>query len=115
MKTGGYTGNQDGYALLHKKERVLSSTQTKAFEDLVYNKLPELMNLRMNVKPYHTSYGSSSVTNEISATFNLPNVVDSQSFLEDLRNNKQFEKLVQAMTINQLNGKSALSKNKIKF
>lgn len=40
--TGTYTGNQEGIAMLHKKERVLSAAQTKAFDDFVYRYLPKL-------------------------------------------------------------------------
>lgn len=42
MKTGGYTGNNEGMALLHAKERVLNAEQTKAFENLVYNIIPKI-------------------------------------------------------------------------
>lgn len=42
MKTGGYTGNNEGMALLHAKERVLNAEQTKAFESLVYNIIPKI-------------------------------------------------------------------------
>lgn len=40
--TGTYTGNNEGIAYLHKKERVLNPTQTKAFESLVYDFLPTI-------------------------------------------------------------------------
>lgn len=114
MKTGGYTGNQDGYALLHKKERVLSAAQTKAFENLIYNQLPELMNLKLDTKSY-LSGQASNIANNIQMEFNLPNVTDVQSFMKELQNNKQFEKLIQAMTIDQLNNKNSLRKKTIKF
>ena len=42
LATGGYTGDFEGFAYLHTKERVLSARQTAAFEDLIYNQLPKL-------------------------------------------------------------------------
>lgn len=45
--TGGYTGNNEGIAYLHKKEYVLNATQTEAFRNLVFDFLPRLdSNLR---------------------------------------------------------------------
>lgn len=40
--TGTYTGNNEGIAYLHKKERVLNPRQTEAFETLVYDFLPKI-------------------------------------------------------------------------
>jgi len=61
MDTGGYTGDgvpDDGaLALLHAKERVLSPTQTRAFEDLVYNIIPQMTGIN---KPNVGGFGGSS-------------------------------------------------------
>lgn len=35
MRTGGYTGNQEGLAMLHKNERILNSQQTTDFHELI--------------------------------------------------------------------------------
>ena len=48
MKTGGYTGNYEGFAYLHAKERVLNAQQTAAFEKLVYNLLPSISSTLLN-------------------------------------------------------------------
>lgn len=45
FRTGGYTGEQEGVAMLHKRERVLSAPQTKAFDNLVYNFMPKVKDL----------------------------------------------------------------------
>lgn len=42
--------------------------------------------------------------------FNLPNVKDSNDFINEMVNNKKFEKLVQSMTTDRLLGKSSLNK-----
>lgn len=115
LKTGGYTGTGEGMAMLHKKERVLSAVQTKAFENLVYQQLPELMNLKMNVSAIPKQNVNTNINNDMNVTFNLPNVTDPQSFMKELQGNKQFERLIQSMTLDQLNGKNGLSKNKFKI
>lgn len=55
LATGGYTGEHEGLAYLHQKERVLSAQQTSAFEHLVYDFLPKI---------------SSSLLNPVGDTFN---------------------------------------------
>ncbi len=42
FKIGGYTGDEEGVAYLHKRERVLTEAQTQAFDNLVYNTIPKL-------------------------------------------------------------------------
>jgi hypothetical protein len=92
MDTGGYTGDNvsdDGaLALLHAKERVLSPTQTRAFEDLVYNMIPQMTGIR---KPDVSGFsGSSSVSSsnvDNSIVVNIDKVVsnDAKSFLDQLK------------------------------
>lgn len=113
LKTGGYTGNNEGMAMLHKKERVLSASQTKAFEQLVYDILPTLVGQFNNV-PKGTMR-SGNVNTTMNVTFDLPNVTNAESFMKELRGNKKFERLVQSMTIDQIAGKGQLSKNRIKM
>ena len=60
--TGGYTANSEGFAMLHKKERVLNPVQTAAFENLVYDFLPKIDDLLLRVN-------GESVTNDNSVTF----------------------------------------------
>lgn len=42
FSTGGYTGNDEGLAYLHRKERVLTSEQTLNFDKLVNSYLPTI-------------------------------------------------------------------------
>lgn len=113
LKTGGYTGNNEGMAMLHKKERVLSAPQTKAFEQLVYDILPTLVGQFNNVPKGAVRSGNVNTT--MNVTFDLPNVTNAESFMKELRGNKKFERLVQSMTIDQIAGKGQLSKNRIKM
>lgn len=50
LATGGYTGNYEGLAYLHSKERVLSARQTAAFENFIYNQLPRLERQYTNIQ-----------------------------------------------------------------
>ncbi len=122
MNTGGYTGNQDGFALLHKKERILTSQQTEAFDKLVYDYLPKLTEefmsnsglgmLQKSAANYQSS--NSSSTNNINIDFNLPNVKDANDFINELQKSKDFEKLVSHIAFDPLNGKSSLRKNLVR-
>lgn len=63
--TGGYTGNDEGLAMLHAKERVLNAQQTAAFEKLVYDFLPRVSKDLLN-----PSVSNSTVINNNGHTFN---------------------------------------------
>ena len=68
--------------------------------------------LRRN--PMSTSH--SNVENNFdNITFSLPNVNDYQSFMREIQNDKNFEKLIQAMTIGRINGKPKDMKRHIQF
>lgn len=85
FNTGGYTGNWGGtgkLALLDEKERVLDQHQTKAFDHLIYNLLPNFQNNSMlqgiinAVKPSNT-FNAPVVQNDINITNNTPFDVDN--------------------------------------
>ena len=62
------------------------------------------------------STGSNAVfNNTMSPTIVLPNVTNVNEFMAELQKNKQFESMIQDMTIKQLSGGSALAKLKYKF
>lgn len=54
-----------------------------------------------------------SVTNYNQFSFDLPNVVDANSLIDELQHSKRFEKIVQSMTIDQALNKNSLFKNKL--
>lgn len=56
---------------------------------------------------------NSAVQNDVVMNISLPNVVDVDGFVNELRTNKKFEKVVQSMTIgNVISGSNSLSKFK---
>ena len=112
MKTGGYTGNAEGMAMLHKKERVLSAQQTKAYDDFVYNIMPSI---QKQFKASGTVGNSvSNVNADMNITFNLPNVKDTDTFIRELQGSKKFERLITGMTFDKVTGRGKLSKNRIR-
>ena len=112
MKTGGYTGNAEGMAMLHKKERVLSAQQTKAYDDFVYNIMPSI---QKQFKASGTVGNSvSNVNADMNVTFNLPNVKDTDTFIRELQGSKKFERLITGMTFDKVTGRGKLSKNRIR-
>lgn len=82
LATGGYTGEQEGLAMLHKKERVLNSSQTKAFEALVYDFLPKLSDKLFTTNGVNTS---NNVTfNKELVSVNIDTLVQNKDF--DMKN-----------------------------
>lgn len=122
MATGGYTGNSEGMAMLHAKERVLSAQQTKAFETLVYNFLPKMSdelsrvsNLRANASAiYNRGNGTSSIENSIDLTVTLPNVQNGSDFVKALQTDKNVQKIIKSFTIDEAMGKNSLRRFNIK-
>lgn len=60
-------------------------------------------------------FGNGVNQNFENITFNLPNVTDYDSLVRQMQSDNKFEKLIQAMTVGRLNGKSKSSKNHIIF
>lgn len=118
LETGGYTGNSEGMAMLHKKERVLSAQQTQAFEKLVYDILPGLtdsfiQNSSIGAMGKAIQMQSGDVNQNISVQFNLPNVTDEKSLIEGLQDRKVQDYLT-SLVLDPLSGKAKLNKNKFK-
>lgn len=58
---------------------------------------------------------NSNVQNDVVMNITLPGVQDVDGFINELRNNKRFEKVVQSMTIGTINPKGSNSFNKFKY
>ena len=117
FKTGGYTGNNEGFAMLHAKERVLNATQTKAFETLVNDFLPdvskELEKLRaLSLDGVTNKSMNSNISNDISLNLSLPNVSNANDFVKAIQTNRTLQQVIKAITIDEAMGKNTLSKFK---
>lgn len=58
---------------------------------------------------------NNNVQNDVVMNISLPNVVDVDGFVNELKTNKRFEKVVQSMTIGAINPKGSNSLSKMKF
>lgn len=118
LETGGYTGNYEGMALLHKKERVLNARQTESFDKLVYDMLPQIrenfMESNRLAQMSREISASNTMNGDVHVNISLPNVKNGADFVNELQNNKQFESLVQHMVFDGLTGKSSLRKNLVR-
>ena len=117
FKTGGYTGNNEGFAMLHAKERVLNATQTKAFETLVNDFLPdvskELEKLRaFSLDGVTNKSMNNNISNDISLNLSLPNVSNANDFVKAIQTNRTLQQVIKAITIDEAMGKNTLNKFK---
>lgn len=104
---------------LKRGEAVLTPTQSQQFKALTDN-LPLMNNLVDTagmVQKLRVANPAQSTSNnyEISLDINIDHVEDYNDLVSQMQKDKNFEKMIQAMTIDQVSGKSALGKYRIKF
>jgi hypothetical protein len=108
----------DGAVLtpLGKGDTVLSNQMTNRIWDMANNPtkfiLDNLGTVETGTTPNITS-NVQTVNNQIDLDISLPNVTNYDDFVRQAQKDPKFEKLIQAMTIDRINGKTALSKFKI--
>lgn len=103
FSTGGYTGNDEGLAYLHKKERVLTAEQTESFDKFVNSYLPKI-DARFN----KTSYGDNITNNNVEfnkelVSVNIDKVINNtQADIENNNDNldRMFRKSLQKSGLN---------------
>ena len=96
MKSGGYTGNYEGFAYLHAKERVLNAQQTAAFEKLVYNLLPSISSTLLNGNVSNaTTNNNGNVFNKELVKVDVGQIVNNTPY--DIKNTEDnLDRLVRA-------------------
>lgn len=80
LKTGGETGNREGLAMLHKKERVLNSQQTAAFDKLVYDFLPRISDELLNLNGNNISNDNSVVFQKELVSVKVDKVINNTPY-----------------------------------
>jgi hypothetical protein len=60
-----------------------------------------------------SAIGGGTQNNSFAISFNMPNVTNYREFMSAMQKDKQFEKLIQEMTIGQINGNNSLKKYSI--
>ena len=119
-KTGGladYTGLAWLDGTPGKPELVLNPDDTRAFMALT-NTLRgfDIQNFsRINSGGLLNKLSGQPSIRDINITIPIEHVEDYNDFVNQLKNDKKFEKLVQSMSIDLVNGSSSLAKNKFKW
>ena len=70
------------------------------------------LNLSATNVPNNSNVQNSYIQNLDKVVFNMPNVHNYQEFLAEMQKDKNFERLVESMTIGKIAGKSSLAKGK---
>ena len=103
---------------LSRDVSVLNADMTKNLWDFMGNPgsfLSDYSDGFINSEKYSTKNEESNVNIASvfdNVTFNLPNVQNTDDFIKEMARNKKFEKMVCAMTIDRVMGKSSLAKYK---
>lgn len=104
----------DGIATLKRGEAVLTPKQTREFTTLAKNL--EFLNhaTMLNANVPKQEFNNSISYGDMTFNFELPNVTDSQTFLNEVKNNQKLQKALQEVTIKQLIDPNKLGVKKIK-
>ena len=94
---------------------VLNGNATKNFYDFMNNPLQymnDLMGKEVKSSSPNTANNNTTIESNIQLTMNLPGITNYEEFKSKMVKDKDFEKKIQAMSVDLLAGKSALSKYK---
>ena len=94
---------------------VLNGNATKNFYDFMNNPLQymnDLMGKEIKSVSPNTSNTNANIESNIQVTFSLPGILNYEDFKSKMVKDKDFEKRIQAMSVDLLAGKSSLSKYK---
>ena len=98
-----------------KGDSILTSASSKNIWDFA-NSPAEFIKDNLNIGSNSAPNNSNSKNNYTQyldkVVFNLPNVKNYEQFLSAMQKDKNFERLIQSMTIDQISGKSSLGKGK---
>ena len=103
----------DGWITVKKGEGILNLEQTKQFQKLVQKLdvlnpavdiLSHLRTLNWNADP--GQYAGNTTIGDLRFQIELPNVVDTDSFVKEIQNNPKIEKVIHSMVYE----KNSLSK-----
>ena len=89
---------------------IFDKDASKNLWDLAHNKISIGNSRPSSIRNISRIGGNTQ--NDIKLDITLPNVKNYEEFKRDLTNDKQFEKVLQAMTIDRLNGANSFGKYK---
>lgn len=103
---------------LAKNDSVLNAKASSNLWDMSNNPsefIKSNLDSDYKLNPNNSSNITSNIQNDVNIGITLPNVSNYNEFINALQKDSKFERLIQDMTVNQLSGKSSLSKYKHKF
>lgn len=105
----------DGAVLtrLNTGDTVFNGMATKRLWDFGNN--PEEFLKSLNLTSNNPVQNIQSVNANYEINFNLPNVTNSRDFMNELKSNPQFAKMLQEVTLGKVVGHNSLKKNSINF
>ena len=123
-KSGAYWTQENGQELIRRKsdgavltklgkgDMVFTDQMSKTLWDFAKN--PDAF-LNANVTALPDTKSNITVgDSNVNINFNLPNVANANDFVRELQRNKEFERIVQTMTVGRLGGAGTLAKYGIK-
>ena len=99
-------GTGDMVFTAEMSRRLYDIAKTPDFSSLIATTLP---------KGIRSNRTNNNVQNDVIMNISLPGVVNVDGFVNELRNNKRFEKIVQTMSIGAITTKGSNSLNKYKY
>jgi uncharacterized coiled-coil DUF342 family protein len=107
---------EDGMAFVRNGEGFVQPEHVPVIKDFLAAtpKLEEITKNLAKVSVPSISGNSQGINqnNEINIQMNLPDVTDYEDFVSKIKSDKQFEKIIQSMTIAKINGGNSLTKYK---
>ena len=98
-------------------DKILNPKATKALyematmpSDFIKNNMVLGTDRIMSTASNFNRVDNGTVNNDVHLNIALPNVQNTNDFINELQHNKRFEKIVQSMTVGQISGGSSLNK-----
>lgn len=127
LKEDDYWTNENGQEYIIRKsdgavmqrlfpgDKVLNANASENMYNFATNPSQFLSGLNMGNIPSASIKNANTSIGDVNVSINLPNVTKYEEFAYKLQHDKNFEKMIQDMTIGRINGKSQLNKYKTKF
>ena len=127
LKEDDYWTNENGQEYVIRKsdgavlqrlfpgDKVLNADASENMYNFATNPSQFLSGLNMGNIPSASIKNANTSIGDVNVSINLPNVTQYEEFAYKLQHDKNFEKMIQDMTIGRINGKSQLNKYKTKF
>ena len=100
---------------LGRGDSVFSADATKNLWAMANDPTDFISAHTVSMAPICDVVGGGSIENNIDLEITLPNVSNYSDFMNSARSDPKFEKLIQAMTVDRMAGRSSVAKNNIRW